>query len=228
MKPIAKILIMGTALVTLSATCAFAAGSTDQQTAAQESGSTILNGQISLNTQWSNLNGVVDGAGSDVNIQGEAAGNLIDVTTMNDTRVQNSQMVGNQASIGSDVNSTVSNVWGNVNLSNQALCNGASISTDPTLTQVNSTQTCHATDPASAVNLTASGVQGNVAVQSTSIANSFEADSNAPNMPITTRQVNTSVGASTVNANVSNVGGTVGLTSSAVGNQAQIIHYSTN
>ena len=214
---------MGTVLATLSATCTFAGESTDQS-----SGSTILNGQVTLDTQWSNLNGVVDGANGDVNVQGSAAGNLLDVTTMNDTRVNTSQTVGSQASIGSDVNTTVSNVWGNVSISNQAVCNGASISTDPTLTQVNSSQACHATDPASAVNVTASGIAGNVAVQSASIGNSFEADSNAPNMPITTRQINSSVGASTVNANVANVGGGVSLTSSAVGNTAQIIHYSTN
>ena len=36
------------------------------------------------------------------------------------------------------------------------------------------------------------------------------------------------VSASTVHANVSNVGGSTSLTSSAIGNTAQIIHYSTN
>jgi hypothetical protein len=221
MKKIVSALITGTVLATLSATCAFAAGSTSQ-------GSTVLNGQVNLNTQWSNLNAIVDGSGSDVAVQGSAAGNLLDVTTMNDTRVNNSQIVGSQAAIGSDVNTTVSNVWGNVSVGNQAVCNGAGISTDPTLTKVKSYQECNATDPASQINLTASGVAGNIVAQSATLGNSFEADSNAPHMPITTNQINTSVGASTVNAHLTNVGGAVGLSSSAVGNSAQIIHYATN
>ena len=60
------------------------------------------------------------------------------------------------------------------------------------------------------------------------LGNSFEADSNAPNMPIVTKQFNNSMSASTVHANVSNVGGSTSLTSSAIGNTAQIIHYSTH
>jgi hypothetical protein len=47
-------------------------------------------------------------------------------------------------------------------------------------------------------------------------------------MPIKNMQFNSSIGASTVNANVTNIGGSMSATSSAIGNQAQILHYSTN
>ena len=160
-------------------------------------------------------------------VQGAAAGNMIDITTMNNTRVQNSQIVGAGAAIDSNINTNVSNVWGSVGVSSQAICNGASVSTDPTLTAVNSNQKCNASDPASAINANISNIAGNAVVQSMALGNSFEADSNAPNMPIVTKQINNSMGASTVHANVSNVGGSTSLTSSAIGNTAQIIHYST-
>jgi hypothetical protein len=47
-------------------------------------------------------------------------------------------------------------------------------------------------------------------------------------MPIMTRQINTSASVSTVEASAINVGGNVGFSSSAIGNTAQIIHYSTH
>lgn len=185
-----------------------------------------MNGQVTLNTQWSNLNTVVDSVGGDVALQGAAAGNMVDIMTMNNTVVNNSQFVGPNAAIGSNINANLSNVWGSVGITNQALCNGASVSTDPVLTAVNSKQVCQATDPATAIN--ANGVVGDMAIQSLSMGNSFEADSNAQNMPINTRQINTSIGASTINANVSNIGGSMSMTSAAIGNKAQILHYSTN
>ena len=218
----AKILIAATALVTLSATYAYA-GNTNQS-----SGSNIINGQINLQSQFSNLTGNVDTIQGDAVVQSAAAGNMIDITTMNNTRVQNSQIVGPSAAIDTNINTNVSNVWGSVGVTNQAICNGASVSTDPTLTQVNSTQKCNASDPASAVNANISNIAGDAVVQSMALGNSFEADSNAPNMPIVTNQFNNSMSASTVHANVSNVGGSTSLTSSAIGNTAQIIHYSTN
>ena len=161
-------------------------------------------------------------------VQGAAAGNLIDITTMNNTKVQNSQIVGPNAAIGSNVNTNVTNVWGSVGIPNQAVCNGASVSTDPTLTAVNSYQKCDASDPASAINTNVSNIAGDAVIQNSALGNSFEADSNAPNMPIVTQQYNNAMSASTVNANVSNVGGSTSLTSSAIGNTAQIIHYSAN
>ncbi len=161
-------------------------------------------------------------------VQSAAAGNMIDITTMNNTKVQNSQIVGPAAAIDTNINTNISNVWGSVGVTSQAICNGASISTDPTLTAVNSYQKCNASDPASAVNAHISNIGGDAVVQSMALGNSFQADSNASNMPIVSKQFNSSMSASTVHANVSNVGGSTSLTSSAIGNTAQIIHYSTN
>src|ERR1700744_4966435 len=152
-------------------------------------GSNIVNGQIDLKNNWSNLNGSIDTTGSDATVTGAAAGNLVDITTMNNTRVQNSQVVGAGASIGSNVNVDVNNVWGNASVTNQAVCNGASVSTDPTFSATNSYQKCNAADPYSSINTNISNVAGSAVVQGSSLGNTFEADSNAPNMPINTRQI---------------------------------------
>jgi hypothetical protein len=191
-------------------------------------GSNVINGQVTLQTQWSNLNTVVDSVGGDAALQGAAAGNMVDIMTMNNTTVQNNQFVGPNAAIGSTINADMANVWGSVGISNQALCNGASVSTDPVLTAINSKQVCKASDPTALTNATINGVVGDMAIQSLSMGNSFEADSNAQNMPIQTMQINSSIGTSTVNANVFNVGGSMSMTSGAIGNKAQILHYSTN
>ena len=190
--------------------------------------SSIMNGQVTLQTQWSNLNTVVDSVGGDVALQGAAAGNMVDIMTMNNTVVNNNQFVDPNAAIGSNISADLSNIWGSVGITNQALCNGATVSTDPVLTSVNSRQVCRATDPATAINANINGVVGDMAMQSLSMGNSFEADSNAQNMPINTMQINSSIGASTINANVSNIGGSMSMTSAAIGNKAQILHYSTN
>ncbi|HET9870280.1 MAG TPA: hypothetical protein VFR02_07285 [bacterium] len=192
------------------------------------SGSQIINGQINLNTNWSNLYGTVDTVAGDVVAQGAAAGNMIDVTTMNDTHVRNNQIVGPQANIGSNISLDANNVWGGVGISNQVLCNGASVSTDPTLTQVSSHQSCRATDPYSSIKTNITNIAGDAVVQGSSLGNSFEADSNAPNFPVVSHQFNNSGIVSNVQANTYNVGGSVGLSSSAIGNTSQIIHYSTN
>ena len=194
----------------------------------QPSGSNIINGQINLQSQFSNLSGNIDGIGGDAVVQSAAAGNMIDITTMNNTRVQSSQIVGPNAAIDTNINTSVSNVWGSVGVTSQAICNGANISTDPTLSAANSYQKCDATDPASSIKANIANIGGDAVVQSMALGNSFEADSNAPNMPIVTRQINNSMGASTVHANVSNIGGSTSLTSSAIGNTAQIIHYSAH
>jgi hypothetical protein len=60
------------------------------------------------------------------------------------------------------------------------------------------------------------------------MGNAFEADSNASNMPVNNLQINHSNITATTTANVSNVAGTVSVTSAAIGNNAQIVHYSTN
>ncbi len=195
---------------------------------ASAGGSNILNSQINLQTNWSNLTGSIDTTGSDATVTGAAAGNLIDITTMNNTRVQNSQIVGSSASIGSNVAVDLNNVWGNAAVGNQAVCNGASVSTDPTYASTQSFQKCGASDTYSGITTNISNVAGNAVVQGSAIANTFEADSNAPNMPIMSRQINASGVTSNINTNLYNVGGTATLSSSAIGNSSQVIHYSTN
>jgi len=224
-----KILLTASVLA-LSTSAAFAQGVGAWSDPSQQSGvgSQILNNQINLQTNWSSLTGSVDTVGGDVVVQGNAAGNLVDVTTMNDTRVTNNQTVGSNATIGSAVAVDVNNVWGSVGITNQAICNGASVSTDPILTAVKSNQACHATDPYSEINTNISNIGGNAVVQGMAVGNKLETDSNAPNFPIMSRQLNNSGVVSNVNANVFNAAGTVGLSSSAVGNTAQVLHYSTN
>jgi hypothetical protein len=224
-----KILLTASVLA-LSTSAAFAQGVGAWSDPSQQSGvgSQILNNQINLQTNWSSLTGSVDTVGGDVVVQGNAAGNLVDVTTMNDTRVTNSQTVSSNATIGSTVAVDVNNVWGSVGITNQAICNGASVSTDPILTAVKSNQACHATDPYSEINTNISNIGGNAVVQGMAVGNKLETDSNAPNFPIMSRQLNNSGVVSNVNANVFNAAGTVGLSSSAVGNTAQVLHYSTN
>lgn len=190
--------------------------------------SSIINGQVTLQNQWSSLNTVVDSVGGDAAFQGAAAGNLVDIMTMNNTTVKNNQYVGPNAAIGSNITADVSNVWGSVGFSNQALCNGASVSTDPVLTAVSNRQECAASDPSTQINARVTGVVGDMAMQSLSMGNSFEADSNAQNMPINNMQLNSAFNTSTINAQVSNIGGSMSMTSGAIGNKAQILHYSTN
>jgi len=229
-----KTLLAASAIIAFSATASFAGG--DQYgtwgggNSSQDggAGSNILNNQINLQTNWSNLTGVVDTVGGDVVAQGSAAGNMIDITTMNNTRVQNNQIVGSGATIGSNVSLDANNVWGSVGVQNQVLCNGASVSTDPVLTAVKSNQECHASDPYSGVNAYVTNVAGNAVFQGSAISNSFEADSNAPNMPISSRQINNSASVSNMNVAAGNIGGTVAMSSSAIGNTSQIIHYNTN
>jgi len=96
------------------------------------------------------------------------------------------------------------------------------------LTAINSKQVCKASDPAAQINANVNCVIGDMAIQSLSMGNSFEADSNAQNMPIKSMQINSSIGASTVKANAFNIGGGMSMTSGAIGNKAQILHYSTN
>lgn len=199
-----------------------------QDDSQQGIGSMIMNGQVNLNSNWSNLNGSFDTVGGNLVAQGAAAGNMIDITTMNNTRVRNNQIVGPQANVGSNISMDANNVWGGVGISNQVLCNGASVSTDPTLTAVRSNQECHATDPYSSVRANITNIAGDAVIQGSALGNTFEADSNAPNFPIMSRQLNSSGVVSNVRANMFNVGGSVGLSSSAIGNTSQIIHYGTN
>lgn len=190
-------------------------------------GSVVLNNQVNLQTNWSSLNGVVDTVGGDVVLQGTAAGNMVDITTMDNTRVTSSQYVGPEATIGSSVNLDANNVWGNVGIQNTAICNGTVVSTDPILTAVKNTQKCRSEDPYSTVNANVSNIAGNAVFQGSAIGNTFQADSNAPNFPVINSQFNNSATISNMSVNAFNVGGSVGMSSSAIGNTAQIIHYST-
>lgn len=229
-----KTLLAASAIIAISATAALAGGVGDNygnwgNDSYQQSGnSQILNNQINLQNNWSNLTGVVDTVGGDVVAQGSAAANMVDITTMNNTRVLNNQIVNPTATIGSNINLDANNVWGSVGVQNQVLCNGASVSTDPVLTAVKSNQECHASDPYSGVNAFVTNVAGNAVFQGSAISNSFEADSNAMNMPIMSRQLNNSASVSNMNVAAGNIGGTVAMSSSAIGNTSQIIHYNTN
>ena len=226
--------IIAASLLALTALPSHAGGTGDPQygswndMSAQGSGSHILNNQINLQNNWSNMNVSVDTVGGDVVAQGAAGGNLIDITTMNNTQVLNSQIVGPQSNIGSNISLDANKVWGSVGIQNQVVCNGASVSTDPILTAVRSNQECHAQDPYSQINTNISNLAGNAVIQGSALGNSFEADSNAPNMPIFSRQLNNSGVVSNVSANIFNAGGSVGFSSSAIGNTSQIIHYNTN
>jgi len=230
-----KTFLAASALIALSATAALAQdtgtwndGGYTGGASSSSSGSNILNSQINLQNTWSNLNGSIDTAGSDATAQGAAAGNLVDITTMNNTVVKNSQIVGAGASIGSNVNVDMNNIWGNATVANQVVCNGASVSTDPTYSATSNYQKCNASDPYGSINTNISNISGNATVQGSTLGNSFEADSNAPNMPITSKMINNSGTVSNVTANLYNVGGTATLSSSAIGNTSQIIHYNTN
>ena len=221
MTRLAKSLIAGTALAMLTLTPAFAGSSSDQST-----GSQILNGQVNLHTSVSTLSATVDSVGQDVGIQSVAAGNTLDVTTMNDTSVTNNQYTSS-VDISSYLGTAVTNVGGSVGIQNQAVCNSANVSTDPTITAVSSIQQCDAVDPTANANVYARGIGGDFSLANSAVGNSFEADSNASNMPVSTTQINRSSVNALTNANVSNVAGSVSVTSAAVGNSAQIVHYST-
>lgn len=193
-----------------------------------DDGSLILNTQINLQNNWSNLNVRANTIGGDAVAQGSAAGNLVDVITMNNTRVTNDQTVGPGAAIGSNIHMDVNKVWGSVGIQNQVVCNGASVSSDPAWTFVNSNQECHAGDPYSGINANIRNVAGDAVIQGSALGNSFQADSNAGSFGVTTRQLNNSANISNVNSNVYNVGGSAGFSSSAIGNSSQIIQYNTH
>lgn len=219
-------ILLASVLVTVSATSAFAQeyGTWNDNGAI---GSLVVNDQVNLQTNWSNLSGVVDTVGGDVVAQGAAAGNIVDVITMDNTRVFNNQIVSSQATIGSNVSLDANNVWGSVGINNTSLCNGASVSTDPVLTSVNSYQECGAKDPYTGTSAFVTNIAGNAVFQGSAISNSFEADSNAPNFPVFNKQINNSSAISNMAVNAFNVGGTVGMQSSAIGNTARVIHYNT-
>jgi len=216
MTRLAKILIMGTAIAILPLSLACAQTSTD--------GSIVLNGQVDLKTTFSIANTNIGNIAGNVNGSSGSTGNNLEVVTMNNANVSNSQFVGG-VSISADQNATVQNTGGTVTLQSQALCNAADVSTDPHTTAVNSTQTCYANDPAALLNASVTNAGNDVSLSSQGVGNSFSMDTNAAYMPVQNAQMNMSNVASTVNSTVKNVAGNVTVSSSSVGNTAQIVQY---
>lgn len=204
--------------MTLPASLAFAAGSTDPV------GSQILNGQINFNTAASKLNAEVQNVNGSVGGQSVAVSNTVDITTMQDTHVTNKQQ-SQATTIDAQTNINAKNIGGNVGFVSQAVCNSATVSTDPTVTDVYSNQECYAKDPNASVNANLSTVGGSVSLASVAVGNTFSEDTNAPNAPVQNYQINNSTVYGTTNASVKNVGGNVNLSASAIGNSAQIVHY---
>jgi hypothetical protein len=190
------------------------------------SGSQILNGQVNFQSNISTLNTAINNVGSDVGVQSVAGANVVDITTMNDTEVNTSQY-SNGAQTTSTLNAQVANVGGNVGMVNQAVCNSTSVSTDPAVTAVTNYQECAAKDPTATANVAVSGVGGSFSLANSAISNNFQADTNAASMPINNKQINSAAAVSSVTANVAHVAGTASVTSTAIGNNAQIVHYST-
>jgi hypothetical protein len=71
-------------------------------------------------------------------------------------------------------------------------------------------------------------VSGDASIASTAFGNNYTEDTNALAAPTTIHQVNTSQVFGTANATIRNVGGSVAVTGSAIGNNAQIVHYTDN
>ena len=186
----------------------------------------ILNGQVTFGAQWSTVTTTANNVGGDVVIQGQGAGNMFEAVTFDDTHVKSSQD-DESTNIGSTITANVNGVGGSVSVSGTAVCNSTDVSTDPNVTAVDSKQYCGAQDPGSEINGKISNVAGDVAVQSTAYGNTYTEDTNATNAPTNLAQTNTSNVFSTANVAVHNIGGRVGVTSSAVGNNVQVVHYST-
>ena len=104
---------------------------------------------------------------------------------------------------------------------NQAVCNGASVSTDPTSDRRHQQPAVPCRRPCVRRSTPTSPTwRAMSAIQGSSMGNSFEADTNAPNMPICEQPDQQRRWGFDVNANVYNVGGSISLSSSAIGNTA--------
>jgi hypothetical protein len=127
----------------------------------------------------------------DLVAQSSAGGNSLDVTTMQDSWVTNTQYTSS-ASISSSLNANVSDIGGSVDLHSQVFCNDANISTDPTTTDVYSQQECTAIDPSATLNATVQNIGGDFQSAAVAQGNNFSEDTNAPNAPVQNFQVNRS------------------------------------
>jgi hypothetical protein len=222
MTQLAKTLIAGTALTILTATSAFADGSTSTPL----NGSLILNNQTQLQAMTSTVNTEAMGIQGDFVGQSVAGGNALDVTTMQDSWVTTKQYTAGDAT--ATLNGNVKNIGGSAQLTAQAFCNDANISTDPTTTDVYSEQECAAKDPSATMNATANNIGGDFQSASIAMANNFQEDTNAPNAPVQNYQINHSAVTATNNTNIYSVKGSAAVIGSAIGNNAQIVHYNTD
>lgn len=209
-------------MLTLTAASAYADGSNNSDGGL----STVLNGQVNLNSQQANLNLNASTIAGNINGGAVSGGNQIDITTMNNTDVVNNQYVST-SNIGSDVQANLSDIGGTTNLVSQSVCNDASVSMDPTSTNVYSTQECKATDPSATLKANITNTGNDVSLASTAVSNSFEEDTNAPYGNVQNYQINRSAVNASTTANVTNVNGNLSASAAAVGNTGQIIHYAT-
>jgi len=226
MTHLARILIAGTAMMTLTGTLAYADGSNSGSNQPLN-GSLILNSQTQMNSVTSKVTTDSQEIQGDFIGQATAGGNALDVTTMQDSWVTNKQYT-RAVDISADFFGSVKNIGGSVDLRSQAFCNDASIGTEPTTTDVYSSQECNAVDPSATLNATVQNIGGDVQSASLAYGNNFEEDTNAPNAPVQNYQINTSNVGAVNNTNVYNVKGSTAVVGSAIGNNAQIIHYNTD
>lgn len=206
----------------LLATPVFADGSSNQPL----NGSLILNDQTQLQAVTSKVNTEAMGISGDFAAQSVAGGNALDVTTMQDSWVTSKQYTAGD--VTATLNGNVKNLGGSGSLVAQAFCNDANVSTDPTTTDVYSEQECAAKDPTATVNGTANNIGGDFASAAIAMANNFQEDTNAPYAPVQNYQINHSAVNAVNNTSIYSVKGSASVTGSAIGNNAQIVHYNTD
>src|ERR1700760_4419150 len=95
MKPLAKILIAGTATLMLTLSSAYADGSND-----------ILNGQVNLNAQQATLSLATNEVAGNISGGATAGGNASNIMALNNPNVTNNQYVGN-AGVGADTSAYI-------------------------------------------------------------------------------------------------------------------------
>ncbi len=210
-------------MMTLMGTQAYADGSTNTNSVPMN-GSLILNDQTQLNVVTSKVNTEAMDIQGDFVGQSVAGGNALDVTTMQDSWVTNKQYTSS-ASISSTLNANVKNIGGSVDLRSQTFCNDANISTDPTTTDVYSSQECTSIDPSATLNATVNNIGGDFQSASIAMGNNMAEDTNAPYAPVQNFQLNNASINATNNTNVYSVKGSTAVIGSAIGNNAQIVHY---
>jgi hypothetical protein len=235
MRRLAMTLIAGTALLALTTAPTLAQdydasstyGSWDDEESWEDDYSgygtaEVINGQVNLGTVWSAIDASVNSIDSSVTAVTQSVGNTVNIYTMSNTYVDNSQI--QQGDVGAEVNLEAWEIGGDVLVGATSLCNGAGISTDPDVTAINSYQSCNADDPSATINANVSDVAGGVGMAAVAVSNQIQVDTNAANFPINSYQESAAHTFATVNATVSGAA-QVDLSGSAVGNNATFIHY---